>query len=174
MRFVDSELDYLLIRLQSQLQDLFIKYPGANKQNTVKGILGEKFVRYSIGHGLWKLGYCLDPIPHPRSYSLALKHGCNETGHGGMDLLLKMVDGKGAIHRVLIEVKNWKHYGYITPETFKKKILGRFRRVDATREYPWVLTMNTRNIPLIESRCRRYHIHILPMVHHLTPECCFT
>jgi hypothetical protein len=168
--FINDELNYLMVRLRNQHQDLLIRYPGAGKQNTVKGILGEKFVRYSISHGLWKLGYCLDPTPHPRSYSLELKYGCNGTGHGGMDLLLKMVDGRGATHRVLIEVKNWKHYRYITPETFRTKILERFQRVDALHEYPWALAMNIRNKSLINSRCLWYHIHILPMAHHVTPE----
>jgi hypothetical protein len=170
MRFIDDELNYLIIRLRNQLHDLLIQYPGAGRQNTVKGILGEKFVRYCIGHGLWKLGYCLDPSPHPRSYSLTLKYGCNATGHGGMDILLTMVDEKGVTHRVLIEVKNWKRYRYIPPKTFRNKILCRFRRVDATREYSWVLAMNIRNMPLIESRCKRNHIHILPMVEHVTTE----
>lgn len=170
MIFTNDELNYLIERLRNQLHDLLIRYPGAGKLNTVKGILGEKFLCYCIGHGLWKLGYCLDPTPHPRSYSLELKYGCNGTGHGGMDLLLKMVDGRGATHRVLIEVKNWKHYRYITPETFRTKILERFQRVDALHEYPWALAMNIRNKPLINSRCLWYHIHILPMAHHVTPE----
>jgi hypothetical protein len=157
-------------RLRNQLHYLLNKYPGAGKLSTVKGILGEKFLCYCVGHGLWKLGYCLDPIPHPRSYSLELKYGCNGTGHGGMDLLLKMVDRGGATHRVLIEVKNWKHYRYITPKTFRAKILERFQRVDAVHEYPWVLAMNTRNKHLINTRCLWYNIHILPIAHHITPE----
>ncbi|MCU0851143.1 MAG: hypothetical protein MUC80_07745, partial [Candidatus Thermoplasmatota archaeon] len=88
MLFVDGELDYLLIRLRNQLRDLLIRYPGDGRLNKVKGVLGEKLVRYCIAHSMWKLGYCLDPTPHPRSYTLALKYGCNETGHGGMDILL--------------------------------------------------------------------------------------
>ncbi len=170
MLFYDGELDYLMIRLQERLHDLLIQYPGPRKQNTVKGIIGEKFVAYCIGHSLWRLGYCLDPSPHPRSYSLTRKFGCNATGHGGMDYLLNIVDGKGMNHRILIEVKNWKHYSYLPPTTFRKKILNRFRRVDANREYQWVLAMNTRNIPLIKARCTRNHIYILPIAHHITPE----
>ena len=170
MLFCDGELDYLMIRLREQLHDLLIQYPGPGKQNTVKGIIGEKFVAYCIGHSLWKLGYCLDPSLHPRSYSLTTKYGCNATGHGGMDFLLDIVDEKGLTHRILIEVKNWKHYSYLSRTTFRKKILNRFRRVDANREYQWVLAMNTRNIGLIKSRCSRYHIKILPIAHHITPE----
>jgi hypothetical protein len=170
MRFTSDELNYLIEHLRNQSNDLLIRYPGDGRLNKVKGILGEKFVGYCIAHSMWKLGYCLDPTPHPRSYSLALKYGCNETGHGGMDILLRIVDKKGITHTVLIEVKNWKRYEYITPDTFRKKILHRFRRVDRSRNYPWVLAMNIRNIPLIESHCRRNHIHILPMAHHITPE----
>ncbi len=168
--FINDELNYLMERLRNQLHDLLIRYPGDGKLNIVKGILGEKLLCYCIGHGLWKLGYCLDPMPHPRSYSLFLKYGCNGTGHGGMDILLIIVDEKGVIHRILIEVKNWKRYRYITPETFRTKILERFQRVDALNEYPWVLAINTRNKPLINFHCLWYNIHILPIAHHITPE----
>jgi len=169
MIFIDGEFDNLIIRLREQLEDLLVRFPDVKNEKDVEGEIGEKFVGYCIGHSLWKLGYTLDLKPYPRSYFLIQKYGRNADGHGGMDYLLTIVDEKEVKHRILIEVKNWAHYNYIPPEMFRNKILSRFTRVDSNREYPWVVTMNTRNIHLIESRCQRHNIHILPMEEHITP-----
>lgn len=106
MIFIDGEFDNLIIRLREQLQELLIEYPDAEDEDTVKGIIGEKFVGYCIGHSLWKLGYILHLSPYPRSYFLIRKYGRNADGHGGMDYLLTIVDEKEIRHKFLIEVKN--------------------------------------------------------------------
>lgn len=170
MIFIDGEFNNLMIRLREQLQELLIEYPNAKDEDTVKGIIGEKFVGYCIGHSLWKLGYCLELLPYPRSYFLTRKYGCNANGHGGMDYLLTIVDEKEIQHKFLIEVKNWGRYRQISRTLFIEAILNRFTRIDPNNEYPRVVTMNTRNVQLIELRCRRNNIQILPIAEHITPE----
>jgi hypothetical protein len=169
LKFKDNELNYLIKHLQNQSHDLLIRYPGDSQLNIVKGFLGEKFVGYCIGHGLWKLGYSLNLKPYPRSYYLIRKYGCDANGHGGVDYLLTLISGNERQYKFLFEVKNWAHYDSISSNLFSNAILKRFTRVDSNKQFSWVVTMNSRNVDIISSLCQRNNIHVLQLSHHITP-----
>lgn len=166
MPISNTEYNSLIGRLRERTQELVSRY---DDSNIILGNIGEKFVGYCICHSLWKLGYPISFHNRPHSYLLTPRFGANAEGIGGIDFRLTIVDLDERIYRFLIEAKNWGHYP-ITPTMFNTEILDRFTRLDTSRDYEWMITMNTRNIGNISSRCEEHDIHILPISHHITPE----
>jgi hypothetical protein len=166
MIITDREYKLLIDKMQSLTNEIVKSY---NDKNTILGIIGEKFVGYSICHALWQLGYRLDLIEYPRSYSIQPRYGANEDGVGGIDYLLTIIDSNEKTHRFMIEVKNWGQYP-ISPDTFNSEILNRFTRVDKNHECCWMVTMNMGNRTQIGPKCASNGIIILSLPNQITLE----
>lgn len=169
MTITDDEFNSLIGRLREYASELTEIYDIIKDRRTILGNIGEKFIGYCIFYILWKLGYPIDFHNRPHSYLLTHKFGADAEGRGGIDFKLTIVDLDERQYIFLIESKNWGHYP-ITPTMFRTEILSRFTRYDETRECQWTVTMNTRNIEDINSRCSEHNIHILPINHHITLE----
>ncbi len=165
----DAEYNSLIGRLRAYTEDLEVTYTAPSQRNTKLGNIGEKFVGYCICHSLWKLGYPIHFGGLPHSYHLLSKFGADDVGRGGVDFKLIISNLDEESYGLLIESKNWNHYSISNTE-FNGQIRNRFTRLDDNNEYQWIVTMNTRNIDNIRTRCEDNNIHILPMRDQITPE----
>ena len=139
---------------------------GDDTRNNILGRMGEAFTDnmcWVFADRFYIYGCSL------RSYTITKQYGTKEySPRGGLDRYVCIIDELGDRYNLAIEVKNWMKMKYITDETFRDEILDRYK--DCSENDYKILAITRNNIPLIEDRCEKNGIRILPIENHITPE----
>lgn len=129
--------------------------------NDKDGDIGERFVKDSIKYYMWEKGFKVRSTGN-RTFYIEEQYGSDKKrGNEGIDFRFGFVHNMRR-YDCYIESKNWNVYP-ITPSIFKKEILDRFTMNANQLGCVWILTMNKKNIPSINTKCIANNIHIVPI-----------
>jgi hypothetical protein len=139
---------------------------GSLPRNDKLGKIGEKFVKEGIKYYFWEKGFCVDKVGND-TFNIGGPYKPIKGGMGGIDFRLEFRYNQTS-YDCYIEVKNWKHYTFISPSNFKTGILDRFTKNTNPIGCTKIVIMNQRNAPLIQQRCQQNNIHMIPLEEHIT------
>ena len=153
-------------RINRELYRKLIKVSRRYKPNSnmQKCTLGETYVPYQITKQLRDRGIIQSRVIKPLSYRFIMQY----PQHNDIDMYLRLADENLNIYRCYINIYNWKKMHDINDFIFQNRILATFQRIDPNHNNIHIITMNHRNIPLMEERCKNHNILILPMNEHIT------
>jgi hypothetical protein len=153
--FFISELEKKLLKIDN----------GSLPRNDKLGKIGEKFVKEGIKYYFWEKGFCVGKVGN-ETFNIGGPYKPVAGGMGGIDFRLEF-RYNGTSFDCYIEVKNWSPQK-ISKKKFDTEIKGRFTKNAPQSGCKWIITMNKRNVPLIQKRCLQNNISIIPLEEHIT------
>lgn len=166
---LEDVIDSIVDILYEDINKIVKKYPNKNDENWKYGDIGELIFGRGIKNCLIDMGYdCNYNIP--KSFWITPKYKADfNKGKKDIDFYLSIISAGNKETIFLIESKNWKGYkNGVSPDTFNKKILSKFRANDPNHKHIWVVTMNKDNFDSIDEYCQGYGIYVLLIDYKIT------
>ena len=156
---------YYITKLELDLKNI---NSGSLPLNIKLGKIGERFTKYGLRYYLWERGFKVRNQGE-RTFKIDPQYRASTRGIGGIDFRLEFIYQRKK-YDCYIESKNWGAYQKISKKTFDEEILDRFTKNANAPGCIWIVTMNKRNLHLINQRCQQNNIHILPLEEHITSQ----
>jgi hypothetical protein len=164
-------------RVYNKWNKVYWKYKDRNNQLRV---LGEWYVADNLNYQYRNKGlhqsFKLEPMSYYMKYQYHPVYDKKRKPTGkrknhGIDIYCRIVDDDNNSYSIGIEVCNWRgKYHSLNDYIYETRIRNKFLNYDKQNNMIHFITMNKRNIPLIQDRCDRDNINIIPMREHITPE----
>jgi hypothetical protein len=139
-------------------------------RNNCVGKIGETIVYDNIHNQLMKNGFRYSDKAVPNSYRMRRYYRARRRRGDGIDIYLVIVDSKGKKYRCFIEISNWCKMHSINNYILHSRIIDKFDRYDPKDKYFHIIAINHRNIHLLQDRCQKLGILLMPIPEHYTPE----